>query len=118
MELLTGGDKLTLAVELTLRRLGISGTLHGMWYLTYAIGRTVEDPQYVRYITKRVYLDVAKAYHSTPSRVERAMRFAIHSCWANEEVKKEFEQMTGYHLLRCPTNSEFIDLVAFYIRHR
>ena len=118
MELLTGGDKLTLTVELTLRRLGISGTLHGMWYLSYAIGRTVEDPQYIRYITKRAYIDAARNFRSTPGRVERAMRFAIQACWNNPSGKKEFEQMTDYHLLKCPTNSEFIDLVAFYIRNR
>lgn len=117
MELLKGGDKRAAAVEQTLRRLGLSGSLHGMWYLSYAIGRTVEDPLYVRYITKQIYVDTAKIYRSTPDRVERAMRFAIRRCWSNEEWKKEFEQMTGYHLLKCPTNSEFIDLVAFYIRH-
>lgn len=118
MEVLNGGDRVSTAVEVTLRRIGMQGTLHGMWYLVYAISRTVEDPLYVRYITKSIYVDAAKFYGSTPSRIERAMRFAIRSCWSKSSGKKEFEQMTGYHLLKCPTNSEFIDLVACYIRHR
>ena len=115
MEVLKGGDVLTTNIEVTLRKLNIPGNLHGMWYLLYAIKRTVKDPLYIRYITKSVYVDAAKFYRSTPSRVERAMRFAIRTCWCSDG-KKEFEQMTGYHLPKCPTNSEFIDLVAFYIR--
>ena len=116
MVLLEGGDKLSTIVEIALRRLRIPGSLHGMWYLTYAIRKTVEDPVYIRFVTKVVYVDVAKHYRTTPSCVERAMRHAIEVCWRNDG-RNELDQMAGYHMVKRPTNSEFIDLVAFYIRH-
>lgn len=116
MVLLEGGDKLSSQIENVLRRLHIPGTLHGMWYLAYAIRKTVDDPTYIRYITKSAYIDIAKHHNSTPTRVERAIRFAINVCWCSDG-RKEFEQMTGHHLLKRPTNSEFIDLISFYIRH-
>lgn len=117
MVVIPGGDRTTTLIELTLRELGIPATLSGMWYLVYAIRRTVEDPIYIRYITKRAYIDVAKHYRTTPSRVERAMRVAVRKSWVSKDAQKKLEQM-GYHLLKPPTNSEYIDLIAWYIRNR
>ena len=116
MKLLEGGNELALTVECTLHALRIPGSLQGMRFLMYAIERTVKDPTYTQFITKRLYIDIALFCHSTPSRVERSMRTAVEVSWNN--ARKELNQMAGYHLVKRPTNREFIDLVAFYIRHR
>lgn len=102
--------------ETILRSLHINGTLKGLAYLTYAVSETVRDPRRTEFITKDLYLEIARVYGTTASRVERAMRWAIRFSW--EFCQKELDQMAGYHLVKRPTNREFIDLVAFYIRSK
>ena len=103
-------------VEAVLRSLYVKGTLKGLRYLTYAVSETVKEPRRTELITKDLYREVARAYDATASRVERAMRWAIHISW--EHAREELDQMAGYHLVKRPTNREFIDLVAFYIRSK
>lgn len=103
-------------VETVLRSLHIPGTLKGLPYLTHAIAATVQNPHRTALITKDLYHEIARVYNTTPSGVDRAMRWAIRMSW--ETSRNELCQMAGYHLTQRPTNREFIDLVAFYIRSR
>lgn len=103
-------------VESVLRSLHIPGTFKGLPYLTYAVTETVKDPQRIKLITKDLYREIARQYNTTPISVERAIRWAIHASW--EFAREELEQVAGYHLLKRPTNREFIDFVAFYIRSK
>ena len=102
--------------ETMLRSLHIPGTVDGMAYLTYAVSETVKDPQRTKFITKDLYWEIARTYHTKATNVERAMRWAIQASWNNG--RNELDQIAGYHLVNRPTNKEFIDLVAFYIRSR
>ena len=99
-----------------LRSMGIYGKLAGHKYLASAIAETVTDPDQVQYITKGLYLDVAKKYGTKASRVERTMRTAIKRCW-EKGGREALDQIAGFHLPQRPTNSEFIDLVASYFRN-
>lgn len=108
-------EQLAWIVETVLRRLRISGKLKGLWYLNYAVIETVKDPFRTMLITKDLYPEIAKAHRTTIPRVERAIRTAVQSCWDNG--RNELDQMAGYHLVKRPSNTEFIDLVAAYIRH-
>ncbi len=103
-------------VEKTLRSLHINGSWRGLRLLTCAITQTVLEPHRTELITKDLYRDIARRYKTTPERVERNIRRAIFLSW--EAAKEELDQMAGYHLVKRPTNREFIDLVAFYIRSR
>ena len=103
-------------VETVLRSLHIPGTIKGLLYLTHAVTATVQDPHRTELITKDLYPEIARAYNATPAGVDRAMRGAICMSW--ETARNELDQMAGYHLVKRPTNREFIDLVAFYIRSR
>lgn len=98
-----------------LRSLQIPGTLHGHQYLITAISQTVIDPTRVLYITKDLYQDLARQYKSTASGIERDIRHSIKRCWARGG-REALDQVAGIHLSQRPTNSEFIDLVANYIR--
>ena len=102
--------------ETMLRTLHIPGTVAGMAYLTYAISETVKDPHRTRFITKDLYFEIARTYHTKAINVERAMRWAIQVSW--NTARNELDQMAGFHLVKRPTNKEFIDLVAFHIRSR
>ena len=69
-------------------------------------------------ITKVLYPQVAKAFGTTPSRVERAIRHAIEVAWGRGSMD------TISRIFGCtintgkgkPTNSEFIALIADRIR--
>ena len=104
-------------VEKTLRRLRITGKLLGLRYLVYAVTETVKDPNRTQLITKDLYPDIARIFHTEAKRVERAIRSAVEVCW-NSAGRYELAQMAGYRLDKRPTNTEFIDLVAAYIRYR
>lgn len=103
-------------VERALRRLHINGTLLGLKYLIHAITETVLDPSRTYLITKDLYREIARKYKTAPLRVERDIRTAICICWKN--AREELDQMVGRHLVKRPTNKEFVDLVAFYIRSK
>ena len=108
-------NKLVDQAELVLRRLRITGKLIGFRYLTYAIARAVDDPTLLTLVTKVLYFETARAYQTTATRAERAIRHAVHRSWENGS-RELLEKMAGHPLERCPTNAEFIDIVAYYIR--
>ena len=107
---------LMVLVELALRKLHITGKLIGLRYLVYAIAETVKDPNRTQLITKDMYPEIARKFGTKDTRVERTIRSAINNCWRNSN-REQLNEMAGYHLERCPTNIEFIDLVATYIRY-
>lgn len=101
-------------VEQELRSLYISGTLKGLYYLVYAVVAEVQKPGSTHRITKELYPEIALAFKTTPARVERDMRWAIRMAW--ESAKDKINQMALRHLVKRPTNREFIDIIAFHIR--
>ena len=96
-----------------LRDIGVPAHLMGYRYLREAIVLTVNNMSLLDAVTKKLYPAVAKAYDTTPSRAERAMRTAIGAAW-----KRGDEQALKMHfgnavcLSDKPTNSEFIAMVA------
>ena len=114
--MLTTSEQLELQVERILRGLRIGGKLKGLKYLVYAISETVRDPNRTELITKILYSEIAAQYDSKPGRVERDIRFAVRTCWV--AAREELIRIAGYDLDEPPTNREFIDLVAFYIRSK
>ena len=72
----------------------------------------------LNYITKRLYPEIAKKYHTTSSRVERAIRHSIEVAW-NRGHQETMNDIFGYTIQTYkgkPTNSEFIAMVADRIR--
>lgn len=101
--------------ERLLRSLHIGGKLCGLQYLTYAVAKAVRDPETTRYITKDLYPEIAHRFGTTPSRVERAIRTAIIYSWKHAP-REALNEAAGFRLTQRPTNSEFIDFTAAYIR--
>lgn len=65
-------------------------------------------------ITKDVYPAVAsKMKDLTPSMVERNIRLAVNVCWKTN--RKALEELANMALDHKPTNSEFLDLLAYNI---
>ena len=69
-------------------------------------------------VTKVLYPEVAKRFHTTPSRVERAIRHAIEVAWDRGDLET-LQSYFGYTVNSAkgkPTNSEFIAMIADRIR--
>ena len=47
----------------------------------------IEDIDVINQITKQLYPDISKKYHTTPSRVERAIRHAIEVAWGRGSTR-------------------------------
>ena len=57
---------------------------------------------------------LARKYRSTPTNIEHDIRTMVNVCW--EGNKKLLDEIAGYPLEYKPTNSEFIDMLAYYLR--
>ena len=94
--------------------LGIPCNVKGFKYLREAILAVVKRPDIINSITKELYPTIAKTQHTTPERVERAIRHSIDCGSARghlNAVNKYFPvKIWGDH--DRPTNGEFIALLA------
>lgn len=93
---------------------GIPAHIKGYHYLRGAIKMVVEDSSLINSITKALYPAIAKAFDTTPSKVERAIRHAIEVAWTRGKIEN-INQLFGYVVYTKndkPTNGEFIALVA------
>ena len=103
-----------------IHEVGVPAPAHikGYQYLREAIMMVVNDIEVINQITKQLYPDIAKKFHTTPSRVERAIRHAIEVAWSRGKAD-EVENIFGYTVSATkgkPTNSEFIAMIADKLR--
>lgn len=89
--------------------------LRGYYYLTYIFLQVVPDPSQLLLVTKNLYPETGRAFSIPSSRVERAVRTAVARSWEHGG-RETLDQMADCHLTERPTNTEFIGIVADYIR--
>lgn len=113
----TNDNTLTSQITSVIHEIGVPAHIMGYRYLKDAISLAITDPDSITAITKIIYPEVASKNHTTPSRVERAIRHAIEVAWSrgNMDVLNHFFGYTVSADSGRPTNSEFIALVADYI---
>lgn len=89
--------------------MSLSHALMGYRYILCAVKMAIDDTTMLDGITKRLYPEVAKKHKSTSSRVERAIRHAIHTIWQREGGASKFAELMGFPMdAEKPTNSHFI----------
>ncbi len=98
-----------------LSRMGIAASIKGYHYIRKAVMMAVEDEEIMIGITKGLYPDIAKAYKTTASKVERAIRHAIESSW-KKNGREVFLEFAGYFSPDKPTNGQFIAALSEYFR--
>ena len=101
-------------VTSVIHEIGVPAHIKGYQYLREAIKIAVDDMEVINAITKVLYPQVAKAFQTTPSRVERAIRHAIEVAWDRGDLET-LQRFFGYTVSNAkgkPTNSEFIALIA------
>ncbi len=106
------------AVTEIIHQVGIPAHIKGYHYLRTAIMLSVNNDEMINSITKLLYPTVAKQYQTTSSRVERAIRHAIEIAWdrGDIDVLTNIFSYTVHTSKGKPTNSEFIALIADYLR--
>ena len=111
-------NDLVTQVTQMLLRIGIPAHIKGYTYLRFAIITAVKDAGAIYLVTKILYPTVAREFHTTASRVERAMRHAIEVAWDRGDIEVQ-SAIFGYTVNSNrgkPTNSEFIALIADNLR--
>ena len=111
-------ENLEALVTNVIHEIGVPAHIKGYQYLREAIMMVVSDIDIINQITKQLYPEIAHKYHTTPSRVERAIRHAIEVAWGRGE-QGVVESIFGYTVSASkgkPTNSEFIAMIADKLR--
>ena len=93
---------------------GIPAHIKGYKFLREAIKMSIEDPNIINSITKRLYPTIAEKFETSASKVERAIRHAIEVAWNRGKIENinSLFGVTVYSSNEKPTNGEFIALVA------
>ena len=99
-----------------MHKLGVPAHIKGYLYLREAIEMVIKNVELLGAVTKELYPAVAENYHTTPSRVERAIRHAIEVAWerGNSEILREYFSYSSGN--GKPTNSQFIARIADKLR--
>ena len=96
-----------------IRRRGATSKYKGYYFVAEAVRITMEFQEQPLKITKDIYPNLAKKFKSTPTNVEHDIRTVVNVCWTNH--KEVMEEIAGYPLTYKPTNSEFLDMIVYYL---
>ena len=107
---------MTETIKRVLRQLGIGANYKGFRITVLAVAMIVENEDRLTSVTKEIYLDVAKLTGFSPTAVERNIRTVVARAWSCNQ--QAFNQMAGYALTTIPTVSEFLDIIANYVRRQ
>jgi len=95
-------------------RAGIPPHIKGYQFLREAVKLSIDEPDMINSITKKLYPTVAKHFDTSASKVERAIRHAIEVAWSRGKIEN-INAIFGIKIYakgEKPTNGELIALVA------
>ncbi|MDO5136715.1 MAG: sporulation initiation factor Spo0A C-terminal domain-containing protein [Eubacteriales bacterium] len=96
-----------------IRKMGATSKYKGYHFVAEAVKMTMNISEEPMKITKDIYPPLAKKFNSTPMNVEHNIRTVVNVCWLNN--KERMEEIAGCSLYDRPTNSEFVDMLAYYL---
>ena len=100
-----------------LLEIGVPANLRGFSYIVYAEQLIMQNQAYMVGITKALYIDIAKAFATSPCSVESCIRTAIAHGWevAPAETKMKIFGNSVKQGKGFPTNAHFIVMLYYYI---
>lgn len=109
-------NNVDLMIKTVLLKIGIKPINKGFKYLCTAISLKLSDPNmYDGFLTKRLYVDVAKEYNTSPSRIERCIRHSIKSVdYTDPDVC--YAYLGNENQICCYTNGDFINSICELIK--
>lgn len=107
-----------LITKSVLHQLGIGKTYSGYDYILRSIELIMLNEDVLTNVTKILYIDVAKEYHTSHTCVERNIRKVIEVIWKHtDENRAQIQKIFGdKHLSHKPSNKEFLELLYEYIK--
>lgn len=102
-------------IQYLVHSLGIGGNYQGYRYLTLAISLCLQNEDYLLSVSKLLYPEIARTYHTTACSVERNLRTVISICWERGN-RKLLEELSLYPLFSKPTSSEFLDILTTHLK--
>ena len=96
-----------------IRKLGATSKYKGYYFMAEAVKISMDCQERPMKITKDIYPLLAKKFKSKPENIEHDIRTVINVCWNIN--KKMLDEIAGYPLDYKPTNSEFVDMLAYYL---
>ena len=97
-----------------LRWLGLSAESTRFFHVSYAVYLTTRQPARTPFAEWWLYPAVAEHYHTCIFDVERSVCFAVDQVWETE--REALRSIAKYPLKREPLPSEFIAILAVYIK--
>lgn len=91
-------------------QLKIASKYKGYTQTAYAVYLAAQKPKNLSLVTKRLYPEVAKKYHTTWNAVERNIRTILTIIWDNNS--ELLEKIAGYPLSRKPETKQFISILV------
>lgn len=99
--------------ENVVRRLGILPTYRGYRYLLEGVSLALEDPERLTFVTKGIYLEIARNHQCTAGGVERSIRTVIDVVWERES--NQLREVIGYPFSDKPSVSELLGSIVGYL---
>lgn len=99
-----------------LQQMQIPANQKGYYYIREAVVLIYENPNLLSAVTKELYPTIAREFKTTPSRVERGIRFACETAWNKPGVMNMEEIFGESSHYDKPTNSEVIASIVDYLK--
>ena len=101
-------------IENLLLRLGANRSYTGFYYVISAVQLSIEDGDKLQLISKWLYPEVAKKYHTSVQCVERNIRTLVALIW-NKGDRSLLEHIAYTPLRKKPNNAAFISILVSYL---
>lgn len=105
-------SKTMLAICRLLIRLGGSPNFKGFWQCAQAVDLSIREPTRLTLVTKWLYPDVAKPFHTTWPAVERNIRTLRDLVW--EKQPELLSEIAGFTLISRPKVASFLAILTFH----
>ena len=115
-----GGNAMenTVTGKSILHQLGIGKSYSGYDYILYAIELIEQNESVLTSITKILYIDIARKFHTSDTCVERNIRKVIEVIWKKSKTNKTLilKIFGSQYEVYKPSNKEFLELLYEYIK--
>lgn len=105
-------------IKSLLVKLGISPAIKGFRAVAYALELIMQKPTLLDSIHHRLYPAIAKKFETTPSRVERTIRYAIERMFDRQDFEAIVDTLGLPPMINSGkyTNSEFLAVCAMKLK--
>lgn len=101
-------------IYVALYLVGVTAKYVGFFHTSYAVYLSMQQPERLLLLTKWLYPDVAKHYHTNCPVVERSIRTAATVAWQLRPEKLAI--MGKCKLYKRPSNAQFISIILGFLQ--